>query len=176
VSPAQGDVGLAGRIGQRAGQLLERLEVVSLRLACALQVEHALARAEQAVPLCQVVLSGQVERPAQVGHRLGVGELGCGLLARTVKVGDRLPRIPCTLPVVGQGAELFLYPLGIEPFQCFRGLPVIGAALSPQQAGVGRLVGQVVLEGILALWQARPLADQLCALEEEELSVEILHL
>ncbi len=126
-------------------------------------------------PCCLVVvllLLQEAQRTLVEIDRLLMGVGDASLVARTQQVLGRLVRIFGPFPVVGQQAHLLLDLLGEQALQRLRHLPVKDPPLLLQQAVVGRLPRQLVLEDVLQLRDPRPLPDHLLVLERQQVFVQ----
>ncbi len=172
-----------GRRGRRDGRLhlprpLPQGKALLVGLACCLEVEGVVIGQPQLHqrPRCSFIfllLLQKRQRPLVVVNGLLVGVGQPGLVASAQQVLGRLLRLLRPLPVIGQQAHLLLDSLREQPLQRLGHLPVVDAPFLLQQAVVGRLLGQVVLEDVLQLRQPRPLADHLLPLQGQQLPVQV---
>ena len=112
------------------------------------------------------------ERLLEVPHGLAVGRPRQGLLPRLPAVRQGL--VPHLAPqgMVRQAFDLLGHPVPSERLQ---GLDDAGMQRPPpllEQAAVGHLVGQGVLEGVLALGEEARLVEELGRLEVREAAVQ----
>ena len=112
------------------------------------------------------------ERLLEVPHGLAVGRPRHGLLPRLPAVGQGL--VPHLAPqgMVGQPFDLLGQPVAGERLE---GLDDAGMERAPpllQQAAVGHLVGEGVLEGVLELGEEARLVEELGRLEVREAAVQ----
>ena len=131
------------------------------------EVDGLLARGA----LLRQMLEG-TERLLEVLHGLAVGRPRHGLLSRLPAVRQGL--VPHFAPqgMVRQAFDLLGYPVSGE---CLKGLDDAGMQHPPpllQQAAVGNLMGQGVLEGVLALGKEPRLVEKLGRLEVRQAAMQ----
>jgi hypothetical protein len=73
--------------------------------------------------------------------------------------------------MVGQAFDLLGHPLSDERLQCLDNPGVQAAPPLLQEAFVGHLLGEAVLEGILDLWKQAGLVEEFCGLQVGERAV-----
>ena len=125
----------------RQGAALQRLELVSVNL--------------------QVGRLGA----AEMLQRFGVGGHAAGLVAGLEQIDLRLLPVFGARVVVRQQAREFVEPVREQRLDGLRHAPVDGAPVLRQDAAVGRLLHERVLEDVLQVRQALPLADELGLLQ-----------
>ena len=140
-----------------------------------------LAEREERVPEVEAEVDGQLgrlpglgemaegpERLLQVGDGLAVGRPRHGPEPRLAEIGDRLlPQLPAQ-GVVGQPLDLLGEALGREPLDGLDDAGVQGAPPLLEQALVGHLVGERVLERVLEVGEEARLVEELGGLEVRE--------
>jgi hypothetical protein len=102
----------------------------------------------------------QRQRPAEVGDRLGIGQPRIGLGSRLLPVGDRLVDQPGRGAVIGQQLGLGGRGVGKPRLERLGDAGVQPLAVAVQQAGVGGVANQGVLEGIGRLRRRAAAIDQ----------------
>ena len=162
-APARGRV-VEPELRKRAPELLQRLLVVPR----AVQRGADLARQRRALRRVEPIAEGlQVRRLglAEVFKCFGVGGHAAGQITGLEQVLLRLVPILGAGVVVGQQAREFVEASLEQHLDRLRHAPVDRAPVLGEDAAVGGLVHQRVLEDVFDLRQALPLADQLRMLE-----------
>ena len=153
---------IAQRLGEGLGlaQVFEDRPVISERKERIAQVEAQIDGLLDGVTTVREMLQ-RTQRLLEARHRLAVGRarhrLGPGLPA----VAQGL--VPHLAPqgMVGQPFDLLAQPVGIERLQCLHDLGMQGAPPLLQQAAVGHLAGEGMLEGVGMLREELRLVEEL---------------
>ena len=102
----------------------------------------------------------------QLDH-LPMGRASAGLVASEAGVADGLLPQLCTMRVVRQGLELLVEAIAVDGFEDVHHSRVKRAATVVEQAAVGDLVGERVLERVLELGVETRLVEEFGGLQAE---------
>src|SRR5207247_4629267 len=116
----------------------------------------------------------RVERLVETGRRLPMGRARRGLPSGLVEKGDRF--LPHLAPerVVGQTLDVFREPLGVEAFDGLDDPGVESAPALVQEASVGHLMDERVLEGVFEVREEAGLVQELRGLQVAESGAQLV--
>ena len=114
------------------------------------------------------------QRLLEVRHRVSVGRAGEGFGRGLPQVGHCLVPELATESMVGQLLDVLGQPVGIEPLEGFDDPAIEGSPPILEQAAIGHVVSQGMLEGVLEVWEDPGLVQELCGLQAPERGVQVV--